>query len=271
MSARDFSMSGEVPIPLRRIDNDAPPQLRIELLSSVFSLADDGMGPSERTLYSAVIGTLGILGAVQPYGGLVRRASENLCEAPWPRVFDVILRLVPEFQRPGRLDEYRRTVNGIFAAHGVIWDLDGSGRLIRVLPEDAERQVTSSIQELGDPQFQAARELLRAGQEAFNSVPRRDRDACASAFDAMESVGRTRFGGATTGDGKPRILLVVCKAGWGLALDMDTCVQILDECGSLPTGPVGLVSLIGIPEDLDAGQAERFLRENGAVLEAQTR
>jgi hypothetical protein len=26
------------------------------------------------------------------------------------------------------------------------------------------------------------------------------------------------------GDGKPRILLVVCKAGWGLALDMDKCV-----------------------------------------------
>jgi hypothetical protein len=45
-----------------------------------------------------------------------------------------------------------------------------------------------------------------------------------------------------TGDGKPRILLVACKAGWGLALDMDTCVQILDERGSLPTGPVGLVS-----------------------------
>ncbi len=64
--------------------------------------------------------------------------------------------------------------------------------------------------------------------------------------------------------------LVVCKTGWGLALDMDTCVQILDECGSLPTGPVGLVSLLGIPEGLNAGHTERFLRENGAALEAQT-
>ena len=77
-------------------------------------------------------------------------------------------------------------------------------------------------------------------------------------------------GGATTGDGKPRILLVVCKAGWRLALDMDRCVEILDECGSLPTGPVGLVSLLGIPEGLNAGQTERFLREHGAALEAQT-
>jgi len=72
------------------------------------------------------------------------------------------------------------------------------------------------------------------------------------------------------GDGKPLILLVACKAGWGLALDMETCVQILDECGSLPTGPVGLVSLLGIPEGLNAGQTERFLRENGMALEAQT-
>ena len=73
-----------------------------------------------------------------------------------------------------------------------------------------------------------------------------------------------------TGDGKPWILLVACKAGWGLAIDMDTCVQILDERGSLPAGPVGLVSLLGIPEGLNAGQTERFLRENGAALEAQT-
>lgn len=30
--------------------------------------------------------------------------------------------------------------------------------------------------------------------------------------------------------GGPRLLLVVCKAGWGLALDLDTCVQILEDC-----------------------------------------
>jgi len=50
---------------------------------------------------------------------------------------------------------------------------------------------------------------------------------------------------------------------------MDTC-EILDERGSLPAGPVGPVSLLGIPEGLNAGQTERFLRENGAALEAQT-
>ncbi len=45
------------------------------------------------------------------------------------------------------------------------------------------------------------------------------------------------------GNAKRPLLLVVGKAGWGLALDQDRCIQILDECGSLPTGPVGLVNL----------------------------
>ena len=44
-------------------------------------------------------------------------------------------------------------------------------------------------------------------------------------------------------DGKPRKLLVVCNAGWGLALDRDTCIQVLDECGFLPTHGLGLVNL----------------------------
>jgi hypothetical protein len=68
-------------------------------------------------------------------------------------------------------------------------------------------------------------------------------------------------------DGKRRSLLfVVCKAGCGLALDMETCSQILSECGFLPTGPVGLVNLCGIPDDLNAEELETILREEGAGL-----
>ena len=41
-------------------------------------------------------------------------------------------------------------------------------------------------------------------------------------------------------------LLVVGKARWGLALDQDTCIQILGECGFLPTGPgFGVVVKVG--------------------------
>ena len=70
-----------------------------------------------------------------------------------------------------------------------------------------------------------------------------------------------RFGLA---DGKPPLLIVVSLAAKKLALDEDRCVQILRECGHLPTGAVGLVNLGKIPRGLDAKETERFLRERGA-------
>ena len=66
------------------------------------------------------------------------------------------------------------------------------------------------------------------------------------------------------GNGKPPLLLVVSKAGWGLALDQDRCMQILRESGFLPTGPVGVVNLGQIPDGLNAEELERYLREDGA-------
>jgi hypothetical protein len=66
------------------------------------------------------------------------------------------------------------------------------------------------------------------------------------------------------GNGKPPLLLVVTAAGRELALDQDRCIQILRECGFLPTGPVGLVNLGEIPDGLDAEELERYLREHGA-------
>ena len=61
--------------------------------------------------------------------------------------------------------------------------------------------------------------------------------------------------------------VVVSRAGWGLALDNDTCVQILSESGFLPDGPFfALVDLTRIPHGLTAKELERFLRENGAEI-----
>jgi hypothetical protein len=65
-------------------------------------------------------------------------------------------------------------------------------------------------------------------------------------------------------DEKKRILLVVCNAGWRLALDEDRCIEILLECGFVSTAPVSLVNLLDIPEGLNAEETERFLREHGA-------
>ena len=63
-----------------------------------------------------------------------------------------------------------------------------------------------------------------------------------------------------------QLLMVVTSAGRGLALDQDRCIEILRECGFLPTGPVGVVNLGQIPDGLSAEELERFLREDGADI-----
>jgi len=68
-------------------------------------------------------------------------------------------------------------------------------------------------------------------------------------------------------DTRPQILVSICDAGWGLALERDRCTEILRECGFLPTGPgVSSVDFSHVPEDLDAEELEKFLRENGTDL-----
>lgn len=71
-----------------------------------------------------------------------------------------------------------------------------------------------------------------------------------------------RFG---TGEGKPRILLVVCHAGY--QHDIDRYIDILDAYGFLPTGPLGLICLAGIPRGLDVEETKTYLREEGASLQ----
>jgi hypothetical protein len=73
----------------------------------------------------------------------------------------------------------------------------------------------------------------------------------------------SRFG---LGPETEQILLVLTRAERRLALDEDTCVGILRECGFLPTGHCGLVKLGSIPDGLNAKETERFLREKSAEI-----
>jgi hypothetical protein len=68
-----------------------------------------------------------------------------------------------------------------------------------------------------------------------------------------------------TGSGRQRILLILRHAGATLP-DPDWCIQILDECGFLPTGPIGLVNLCQLPSGLNAGGLESYLRKDGAEV-----
>ena len=72
-----------------------------------------------------------------------------------------------------------------------------------------------------------------------------------------------RFG---TADGKPGILVVVCRAGCNL--NHDWCIGFLRECGFLPARDAGVQAVIlgKIPYGLSEEELKRFLRENGAEI-----
>ena len=70
-----------------------------------------------------------------------------------------------------------------------------------------------------------------------------------------------RFG---TGNSKPQLVFVIGKAGWGLPLDLDQCIQILAEGRFLPTGPIGVVNLGQTPSSLNAADLEMYLRNEGS-------
>ncbi len=62
-------------------------------------------------------------------------------------------------------------------------------------------------------------------------------------------------------------ILVMSSAARELALDTDRCMEILRECGHLPTGPgFGIVSLWEVPDGLSAQELEKYLREHGAEI-----
>ena len=67
--------------------------------------------------------------------------------------------------------------------------------------------------------------------------------------------------------GKPPTLFVVSSVGCRLTLDRDRCIEILGECGVLPTGPTfGVVDLLNVPKGLNAKETEKYLRDHAAEI-----
>jgi len=136
---------------------------------------------------------LGVGIAGQPYGGYEVRVARDIRRADWPRVYDWISRFWTIFEPAGFGHDFRLGVNAILAANGVVWDLDEAGHLARILPAPLGEQVNAAHAALGAPEFAAAREVFELALQAFNDRPRRDRDACANAYDALESAAKIHF------------------------------------------------------------------------------
>jgi hypothetical protein len=190
---RNFTgQEGFVP-PARNVE-DAPQPMRQELLDAICLVAGqtNNRVNVEGDLYFTISQNLGVQAAANPMGGRRQRLGRDLNNAEWPRVYDLVVRLWPEFQRVGFQEVYRGEINRVLAANGVAWDLGADGHLHRVLPAAAQAQVNMAFGELSVPRYAPALVLFNTARDAYDDRPRRDRDACANIFDAMESVAKEK-------------------------------------------------------------------------------
>lgn len=190
---RDFTLNEGHNPPVRNIE-DAPAPMRQEFIDLVFGLSEhNAHAIAERQLQRIIGQSLGVGIAGEPYGGFRYAAGRDIGRAEWNRVYDLISRLWPEFDRAGLAVQYQEGVNRILAAHGSAWDLSAQGRLERVLPGAAQAMVAAAFAELNHPTAAPALQLFTAAREAYDDRPRRDRDACSNIFDAMESIAKIKY------------------------------------------------------------------------------
>ena len=172
---RQFSSSQGLHPTVRDIDGDAPIEMRRELVDAIFSICEGH--PEEidrRRIYEISSHSIGAAVAGNPYGGYRYAVGRDIAGIEWNRVYDLIVRLWQEFSRANLQDDYRNGVNGILAGYGIVWDLNGNGRLQRILPSAAQGRVQAAIQELSNPRFSAAAQLFNDARDAYDDRPRRD-------------------------------------------------------------------------------------------------
>lgn len=116
---RTFSaQEGNVP-PARNVE-DAPRGMRQEFVDLAFGLVEQQPGVlDDDHLCKVICQTLGVQASGVPYGGPRYAAGRDLSKADWSRVYDLIVRLWPEFQRLNLQRDYREGVNRILAAYEV--------------------------------------------------------------------------------------------------------------------------------------------------------
>jgi hypothetical protein len=94
------------------------------------------------------------------------------------------------YEAAGLQQVYREAINRVLAAYGAAWELSADGRIQRVMPVAVQAQLQAVLNELAAPNFAPALALMNAARDAYDDRPRRDRDAAANAFDALESTAK---------------------------------------------------------------------------------
>ena len=128
--------------------------------------------------------------AAQPYGGFQYALGRDIGAADWTRVYDLMVRLWRNFSAADCTGEYVDGVRRILAGYGIAWDMDDDGQLHRVMHPVARERVDAALEILSEERFADAQRIFGDARLAYDERPRRDRDACANAFDAMEAVAK---------------------------------------------------------------------------------
>lgn len=183
-----------------RTVEDAPGPMRQEFVAALYALSDKTISFTgskgldvDRDLYLTIEQLLGVQAAGNPQPSRRQRIGRDIGQADWPRVYDLVVALWHDFEKVGIHKQYREVVNRLLSAYNIAWDLGPDGQMRRVMPPTVTAQIKAAFEELHDPQYSAALALAILAQQAYDARPRRDRDACANAFDAMESVAQQRF------------------------------------------------------------------------------
>lgn len=188
---REFSDSHGLNPSTRTVDNAAPDPMRHEVIGLCFSLLDhETIHLNEKYLYETISLSVGLSPTANPYGGFRYGSDRYIHKIEWRTFYDLIVRLWKEFANSAAATSYRGGINKILAAYGVVWELNEDGKLERVLPAAVTLQIDAAIAELKDTRFAPALQLLHAAIDAYNDIPRRDRDVCSNVFDAMESIAK---------------------------------------------------------------------------------
>jgi hypothetical protein len=116
---RDFSAHSSGASGARNLE-DAPDGMRQELLDLYYLLTEHRSEevPPER-LYNVICQSLGIRPPGYPDRGYRHASGRDVRKVDWPRIYDLIVRLWPDFERHGSGRRFREGTNRILAAYGV--------------------------------------------------------------------------------------------------------------------------------------------------------
>jgi hypothetical protein len=96
---------------------DAADPMRQELVDCFFSISEHNQGEiSPEHVYQVICQSLGIGASGSPWSGYRHASGRDVKRVEWPRIYDLIVRLHPDFERQGFGHQYREGVNRILAA-----------------------------------------------------------------------------------------------------------------------------------------------------------